>query len=227
MGVLIKIVYGYRSKWYHKLRHNFTDPSRLLQSLLTRESRKDTACMLVVKDEQETIENMIMSTRSIVDHYIVVDKNGGTIPYIKSLGVDAEYHIKPELNLQQSRRYALQQLKNTWLLIIDGDEFLTKDGCDFIKKHRNHPHTYLRTCKNMLLKDGKTPIVNNGYHNTLLHNNGTIKIPRDRDLPVMSGRAIHAHKPVVFNDHRHKEYHGKTTNYDLVVQGEIPEELKQ
>jgi len=169
---------------------------------------------------------------------VVVDGNGGTIPIIKGLqdlyGFDADYYVKPSLDLREAREYALSKLDEEFIIILDGDEVLNQDG--FLKINENcFSNSYLRTKKNVVIAKDRnkdyTPHINNGYHNFFMHNNGTLRIPKNfyNDLPIMRGRGIHLRNPVIWNIHywkpNHKIWHSRKTYYNEKQQGILPYEV--
>jgi hypothetical protein len=238
----MNIKYGNKSrlkKLNSYVRHTITKPKYFFNSF-KRVLVKDLGCMLVVKDESNTVKHTIESSYSICSRYVVVDKNGDTIPEIKKLqdlyGFDADYYVKPNLDLREAREYALSKIDEDFIIILDGDEVLDVEG--LLKMNGDYfENTYLRTKKNVvMLKDmygDYTPTINNGYHNFFMHNNGTLRIPRNyyNDLPIMSGRGIHLKNPVIWNIHyykpNHKIWHLRKTYYDEKIQGKLPYEVEE
>jgi len=182
--------------------------------------------MICVYDEQETVKLAIESTQGFADFYVVVDKNGETIPaienYAESHGLDVEYHVKPELTLAESRDYALTKLTRAeWVLLLDGDE-VYDHHLKTMFQTPPHPQTYYRTRKNIIYPDHTMPLYQQGYHNFLLHNNGTIRIPYPNDIPRMTGRAIHLPEIMIWNYHKNKRPEPQTVHYNPTLHGKLP-----
>ena len=207
-----------------RLRHHLCPPAMYLRSHLETVDPNPLGCMLCVYDEQETIVDAIKTTIDAVDFYVVVDKNGETISAIEESGleIDAEYHVKPDLTLAESRDYALERLKKAeWILIQDGDEFFDPHLSRLIRKR---PNTYFRSLKNIIYPNQTMPLYHSGYHSFLFHNNGTIRIPFPNDIPRMTGRAIHLSKVMIWNYHKKKRPKPQTIHYRPEV-GPLPTQL--
>lgn len=159
----------------------------------------EVVALMCVWDEQENVEQALISSHEFVDKYIVVDKNGQTIPIIEEtadkLGLDVRYYTKPELNLRDSRIFALEKTRSDWVLIQDGDEIFNhaKDEPNSIsnlKKYLVYPNIILKTRMNILKLDYlHTQQINNAHHPFLLHNNGQLHFEK-ADIPRGKGRVI-------------------------------------
>jgi len=225
-----KIRYGQRPfyrKMLSRIMHQLTTPSRLLGSYTEREEKIDVGCVMCVWNEADNVELAIESSKDFVSKYIIIDKNGETIPTIRKIEekyqLNVEYHIKPDMNLIESRRYGVERVKETWILILDGDEVLLPNMLLEKMKYKN---TYIRTCKNIIYPKQQTELINNGYHSILLHNNGTVYVPKKFETPRMKGRAIYLKKPCMFNLHFTKDRGKKLIPYNEEIQGKIPEIIK-
>ena len=208
-----------------RLRHQLCSPNMYLKSHLETVDPNPLGCMLCVYDEQETIVDAIKTTIDTVDFYVVIDKNGKTISAIEESGleIDAEYHVKPDMTLAESRGYALERLKKAaWVLIQDGDEFF--DPC-LSRVIRTRPNTYFRSLKNIIYPNQTMPLYHSGYHNFLFHNNGTIRIPYPNDIPRMKGRAIHLPDVMIWNYHKKKRPKPQTVHYTPNL-GPLPAQLE-
>ncbi len=222
-----KIRYGSRP-YYRKLisyfRHKITDPYRYFKSFSEPVDNFDVGCVICVWNESDTVELALESSMHFVSRYVVIDKNGETIPTIKKIenkyGLNIDYYIKPELNLIESRRFGLEKIQETWILILDGDEVLVSEK---LLQKMKYKHTYIRSCKNIIYPNNKTEIINNGYHSILLHNNNTVFVPEKFETPRMKGRAIYLDKPCIFNLHFSKDRGKKLIPYNEKIQGKIPE----
>jgi len=223
-----QVIYGRR----HPLRqaisktlYSLTSPQLLYENLTRTVKPNPLGCMMCVYDEQATIIDALQTTMNIVDYYVIVDKNGATIDTIKESGlnIDAEYHVKPELTLVESREYALSRINNAeWILIQDGDEFYMSE-----LKHlpRTRPHILYRTRKNIIYPDRTMPLYQSGYHGFLYHNNGTIWIPYPNDIPHMKGRTIHLEKVLIWNYHHKRRPKPQTIHYNSDM-GSLPVSLE-
>ena len=171
-----------------------------IKSFLKNEKLKDEeiTAIMCVWDEQENIKYAIESSKDFVSKYIVVDKNGETIPEIRILqqkyNLNIDYYTKPYLNLRESRLFALNKVDAKWVLILDGDEVLHTDGeynIINLKKLMVYPNLIFRTRMNVYLKDKyHTRSIQNSYHVFLFYNNKTTYFVKNRDIPNLKGRVI-------------------------------------
>jgi len=208
-----------------KISHTLCPPRMIYESIFKSVKSSPLGCMVCVYDEQATIVNALKTTMSLVDYYVVIDKNGKTIEAIQDSGldIDLEYRICPNLTLAESRNYALSLLKKAeWILIQDGDEFYSEQLADI---PRTHPHTYYRTRKNLIYPDRTMPLYHSGYHSFLFHNNGTIKIPFPNDIPRVTGRATHLDKVMIWNYHHRRRPQPQTVHYTPTM-GSLPVPLE-
>ncbi|MBA7490901.1 hypothetical protein ES702_01444 [subsurface metagenome] len=147
-------------------------------------------CIMCVWDEYENIDLAIKSAINFVDRFIIIDKNGKCeriVNFFKDK-TNIEYYIKPELNLTESRLYAISKSKANWILILDGDEVL--NNVDKLRGYMNHKHIILRTRMNRLVgKYNLTEPLQNSYHNFLYHNNNTFFIKKG-NIPLLKGRGV-------------------------------------
>jgi len=208
-----------------QLKHSLCPPRMYLDSLIKKVEPHPLGCMVCVYDEQATIVDALKTTINAVDFYVVVDKNGGTIDTIRDSGleINAEYYVKPDLTLAESRAYALKHLQQArWVLIQDGDEFYTEQ---LNHLPRERPHIYYRSRKNLIYPDQTMPLYQQGYHNFLLHNNGTLRIPFPNDIPRMTGRAIYLTDIMIWNYHHKNRPKPQTIHYTSTM-GPIPTQLE-
>lgn len=209
-----------------RVKHTACPLGMLYMSLFKTVKPSPLGCMMCVYDEQATIVDALKTTMGIVDHYVVVDKNGETIDAINDSGLilDADYYVKPELTLAEARAFALENLqKAEWILVQDGDEFYT----DQLKAlPRNRPHTYYRSRKNLIYPDHTMPLYHSGHHSFLFHNNGTIRIPFPNDVPRMLGRGIYLDEVLIWNYHHKKRPKPQTIHYSQKTMGPLPQRLE-
>lgn len=225
------IKYGKRRGFIYKIPHILTDPKRLFNSFTKKESRRDVTCVIAVLNEQRYIKYAILSSMVFVSRYIIVDKNGETVPLVKEMadkyGLEVDCYVK-DLNYAESKKYGVDKADGTWILCQDGDELVSPyvDLGSFLV----FEDTYFRTRKNIVTEDFMTPVINNGYHSFLFHNNGTVHIPDlinkkggPVDTPRMCGRGIHLGGIALFNlSDGDLAKDQRLVPYDTKLQGEIP-----
>lgn len=163
--------------------------------------------IVCVWNEQTSIELALESSKDFVDRYIVVDKNGDTVPVVErcadEFGLDVECYIKPNLSLAESRLFAIEKSGTDWLLVQDGDEVFSTSGDNDIRNLRRYmmyPNVIVRSRKNVLVLDYlHTQKINNGFHNFFFHNNGHLEATKERDIPFGGGRIINLWPIYIFN----------------------------
>lgn len=161
----------------------------------------DVACIMCTWMEEKMVPLALESSKDFVSRYIVVDKDGETVPVVESCrdkwDLDMEIYVKPEMTLRESRAFAISRIDEPWVLIQDGDEVFHTDGPNSIfnlRRFMDRPHTLLMTTMNRLCGDiwhTSATYPQQPYHMFLYHNNGTLKIPDpQQDLPIMKGWKI-------------------------------------
>ena len=167
----------------------------------------EVTCVMCVWDEQTNVGLALESSKGFVDRYIVVDKNGGTVPVVKGyadeFGLDVEGHVKTDLSLAESQLFAIERSGAEWLLIQDGDEVFSTSGVNDIgnlRRYMVYPDIIVRSRKNVLVVDyTHTQEVNNGFHGFFFHNNGLLRAMKERDTPFGAGRVIDLRPVYIFN----------------------------
>jgi len=161
--------------------------------------------------EEIVVPLAIESTKDFVSRYVIVDKGiGNTVDVIKECAdkwnLDIDIHIKPELNLRESRAFALEKISEPWVLVQDGDMVFHTDGplaIDNLRRFMDRPNIVLSSPMNVLWQNflsRRNDYVRMGAHPVLYHNNGTIRAPDiQHDLLVMDGWMINLGKPFSFN----------------------------
>ena len=173
-------------------------------------SQGDVACIMCTWMEEKMVPLALESSKDFVSRYIIVDKDGGTVPVIEACrdkwGLDMEIYVKPEMSLRESRAFALTRIDEPWVLIQDGDEVFHTDGPNSINRLRrfmDKPNIVLTAPKNRLINDfGHTDpkLPQLAYHKFLYQNNGTLRIPSlEWDFPIMDGWKIYLPRPYIFN----------------------------
>jgi len=165
--------------------------SRRTNSKLTK---GDIACVMCVWDEQKMVPYALESSKNFVSRYVIVDKNGGTLPIIEKCAeqwnLNIETYIKPNMSLREARLFAIEKINEPWILIQDGDEVFHTDGENNISNLRyymNRPNIILCTKMAVLMGDFHHTRKDNPVqppHKFLYHNNGTIHSGRSLcDIP--------------------------------------------
>ncbi len=192
----------YNWRYYFKSRHK--EPEL---------ANGDVVCIMCTWMEEKMVPLALESSKDFVSRYIVVDKDGGTVPVIESCrdkwGLDMEIYVKPEMSLRESRAFALTRIDEPWVLIQDGDEVFHTDGPNSInelRKFMDRPHIVLMAPMIHLDGDLWHTSSNNplqSYHEFLYHNNGTIrkrmKLSFHWDIPMMNGWKTYIPKIFKFN----------------------------
>ena len=81
---------------------------------------------LIVKNEENNIENCINSYKKIVNEIILVDtgSSDNTIKIARKLGAKIFYY-KWDDNFSNARNYAISKAKGYWILFLDADEYFS------------------------------------------------------------------------------------------------------
>lgn len=174
----------------------------------------DVAGLIATWDEGLMIRYALESSKDFVSRYVIIDKDGSTVPYIEECkdawDLDVEIHVRPELNRRESRAFGITRICEPWILLQDGDEVFHTDGPRSIQSLRefmDRPNVVYCTPIVLLMGDlqhthPKYPIM--PPHPFLYHNNGTIRVrayarTREEDLPIMDGWKIGLPEPYKFN----------------------------
>ena len=170
-------------------RHNISYPVGYFKSLKRSSSlmKGDVVCILCTWDEERMISLALESSKDFVSRYIVVDKNGSTIPKIRECidrwNLSTDIYVKPELGLRESRGFALTKVEDEdWILVQDGDEVFHTDGPSAIstlRQYMNRPNVvYCARLVNLVdtfhTTIEKCPVLD--PHPFLYHNNGTVRL---------------------------------------------------
>jgi len=144
----------------------------------------DVACIMCVWDEQLMVPLALESSKDFVSRYIVVDKNGETLPIIDKCAdywdLNIETYVKPVMSLREARLFAIEKINEPWILIQDGDEVFHTDGpfaISNLRRYMNRKNIIFCTKMAVLIGDLKhTRKINpiQPPHKFLYHNNGTI-----------------------------------------------------
>lgn len=141
-------------------------------------------------NEQENLMDALESLEGKVDHVIFIDKNGAleNIVRLYTSILKIDYEIRADLNLRESRRYALTKIPSlAWVLIVDADEVLLVDRADLMALMVRR--VCYRTKMNVTM--GELGVVNqNVHHNFFMFNDGQIYFRKKRDVPRYKGRYV-------------------------------------
>lgn len=173
-------------------------------------AKGDVACIMCTFREEYMVPFALESSKDFVSKYIIVDKDGGTVPTIKECrdnwDLDIEIYVKPDLTLRESRAFAATKIDEPWILVQDGDEVFHTDGPNAIfslRRYMDRPNIVLCTPIIFLMGDFlHTRSINPQMppHPFLYHNNGTIRAPDPpKDLLVIDGWKIRLPSVYKFN----------------------------
>ena len=103
---------------------------------------KISACV-IVKNEEENIEQWLANTAIYADEQIVVDtgSNDKTIEIIEKSSAQL-YHFKWNNNFAEAKNYAISKAKGDWIVFLDADECFSKETVNnvreiIIREHKN------------------------------------------------------------------------------------------
>ncbi len=96
----------------------------------------------IVKNEEKLLPQCLKSVRNVVDEMIVLDTGSDdeTVAIAQELGARVE-HFTWNNNFSDARNYALQFVKEEWVLVLDADEILTPEVVPQLYKaieNKNH-----------------------------------------------------------------------------------------
>ena len=115
--------FPWASSLFYRVSCAVKSPTRTLRSLRADPALagEEVACVMCVWDEQANVGLALESSKGFMDRYVVVDKNGGTLPVVRECadtwGLDVECHVKPELSLAESRMFAFERSGAEWVLV--------------------------------------------------------------------------------------------------------------
>jgi len=94
----------------------------------TVENQRTVSACMIVKNEEELLEDCLKSIRNWVDEIIIVDTGSTdkTVEIAESYGAKI-YHQEWEGNFSKHRNYSLEQAMSDWIFIIDADERLCEE----------------------------------------------------------------------------------------------------
>jgi len=222
------------------------NPVRYLSSFIPNPSlrEKPIVCVMCGYNEQDNITDSLLSLVGKIDKMIFVDKNGAlryyVMPFITAFDID--YYVKPELNLLESRKFAINQTpKGSWVIFVDADEIMLASS-SYLRSLIKRNVCY-RTQKYVTHKEFNELYAMNDYHPFIMLNDGGIYFAPPKDLPRYRGRAVNLKTVCIENrswckSKRHQYYrtnywrawqaseykHLPIEEYILAVNGEIPDD---
>lgn len=126
----------------------------LLEGLLERLYKKQKALMreqlsicMIVKNEEQYLENCLESIKELANEIIVVDTGSvdETVRIAKKFGAKI-YHFDWNDNFSDARNYALEKVTQPWTLILDADEVINSHDIDKIRnlvKNENIAYNFI------------------------------------------------------------------------------------
>lgn len=100
-------------------------------------------CM-IVKDEEETLENCLISVNNIVDEIIIVDT--GSKDRTKEIALkytEKLFDFKWCDDFAKARNFSITKATNDWILVLDADEVTNEFNLDNIKNFCNYKNNRL------------------------------------------------------------------------------------
>jgi glycosyltransferase involved in cell wall biosynthesis len=97
---------------------------------------------LIVKDEAETIGNLLEYMMGWVDEMVVVDTGSrdNTFSIVKHYTIKA-YRYQMQMDFSQVRNFALGQATKPWILQVDADEHPTGELMKYIREWVSQPQS--------------------------------------------------------------------------------------
>jgi len=167
-------------------------PARYLDTFGYFPSTRERGLFVIMcgYNEQENIMLALESLEGKVDGVIFIDKNGALEKIVKlyTSVIKIDYEIRSDLNLRESRMYALTKIPSfAWVLIVDADERLLLSKNDLMKLMVRK--VCYRTKMNVIMNE-LGEVDQNDFHNFLMYNDGSIFFREGRDVPRFDGRHI-------------------------------------
>jgi len=228
-----------RNVW-NCLRH----PIRYLSAFTSNPELKKNRiyCVMCGYNEIENVESAIQSIIGVADKLIFVDKNGIMKDQVLSFDgdIDIEYYVKPELNLLESRSFAIDRIPYWgWILVVDADEIVLVTR-SFLKGLSDRKACY-RTRMRVIHGAFEGTYAMNDFHPFFMYNDDGVYFAPPRDVPRYAGRNINLSTVCKENrawckDKRHLYYRATywkgwqfselkdkpIDDYILSVEGELP-----
>ena len=147
-------------------------------------------CVMCGYNEQENIELALDSLVGKIEGLIFIDKNGALREYVEKYSSSFKiiYEVRPDLNLRESRRYAMTLIPlHTWVLTVDADELLlmSREDLEALMVRK----VCYRTKMGIIIHDDGQ-VAENAFHNFFMYHDGSIFFRKQRDIPRYRGRHI-------------------------------------
>jgi len=190
---------------YRNIKNFFLSPIKYVFSHIKTDMLGSIGVVMCVWDEEDNIINALKSSVKYVDKYYIIDKNGRMEKLVKDFfnhhNVPYHYEIRLDLNLLESRKYAISLVKEKWVLIQDGDEIML------------YPHLLKSMmCFNNVCYQTRMNVPDayvQPYHNFFFVNNNLCYFEYRKDVPRYKGRYIKINYIM-------KENRTKKTKYDYI-----------
>ncbi|WKZ70199.1 MAG: glycosyltransferase [Melioribacteraceae bacterium] len=103
---------------------------------------------MIVKNEEQHLEECLQSVKDVVDEIIVVDtgSNDNTIKIAESCGASV-YHHKWSNDFSEARNFSLSKVTSDWVLYLDADERLDANSKHILKKLTSNKDKVGYRCK--------------------------------------------------------------------------------
>ena len=91
---------------------------------------------MIVKDEEEVLEQCLNSVKDLVDEIIIVDTGSKdkTTEIAKKFNAKIYYYINPEFDFSEARNLSLEKATGDWILCLDADETISQKDLEKIKQ---------------------------------------------------------------------------------------------
>jgi glycosyltransferase involved in cell wall biosynthesis len=126
----------------------------------------DLSLVIVAKDEERTIGQVLSSARALCREMILVDSGSSDRTVEIAQGMGATCHHQEWLGYAAQKNYALSLAQSTWILSLDADEVLTPELAAEIATTltRSDLDLYNGFCIPRLLLIGETAIAHGGFY---------------------------------------------------------------
>lgn len=174
---------------HRNIKRFFLSPIRYVFSHNKKNMLGSIGVVMCVWDEEDNILDALKSSFKYVDKYYIIDKNGRMEKLVKDFfsfhNVSYHYEVCSDLNLLESRKYAVSLVKEKWVLIQDGDEIMLHPK--LLKSMMCFDNVCYQT--RMVVTKGIDTYIQS-YHNFFFVNNGLCYFQYRRDVPCYKGRYI-------------------------------------
>jgi len=179
--------------WLGNLLNLVLYPRRYLSSFIVNDDlkKKPLVCIMCGYNEFENIGKALAGLVGKVDKLIFVDKNGALKEHIMNYSniLDIDYYVKPELNLLESRRFAISKApKDVWIIVVDADEIVLVNS--HYLRNLLFRNVCYKTKKQIIHSAFDTIYAMNTHHPFIMYNDGGIHFKPLKDVPRYAGRSV-------------------------------------